>query len=143
MKATAMSPCSVVRNGDIIRSNPKDHYLGGQVQDVELLLGFNADEGYMFIPFLGATDYKVKTKTAGEKLAQFWLMAMGFPSITADRVVTMVSPLYFDQCGNDTESLTQATSEILSHIIIEPGVLWTAKHHSRKYLSLQHVANAR
>ncbi len=128
-----MTPCSVVGDGDTICINPKDPYLSGQVQDVELLLGFNADEGYMFFPYFGAPDFQVKTTKAAEKMAQDCLLAMGFPSTTADKAVPMISSLYFDQCGDDTEKLTRATSELLGHIFIEPAVLWTAKHHSCEF----------
>ncbi len=128
-----MATCSVVGDDDTICINPKDNYLSGQVQDVELLLGFNADEGYMFFPYFGAPDFQVKTKKAAEKMVQDCLLALGFPSTTAEKAVAMASPLYFDQCGDDTEKLTQALSELLGHIIIEPSVLWTAKHHSREF----------
>ncbi len=131
MTATGMATCSVLGDDDVVCSIPKDLYLSGQVQGVELLLGFTADEGYMFFPYFGAADFLVKTKETAERMARDCLLAMDYPLITTDKVVPMVSPLYFDQCGDDTEKLTRATSEILSHIAIDPAVLWTAKQHSR------------
>ncbi len=132
MTATAMTPCSVLGDDDVICSHPKDPYQSGQVQDVELLLGITGDEGYLFFRYFGATDFQAKTRETAEKLTRDSLLALGFPSITADKAVTMASPLYFDQCGDDVEKLTRATSEILGHIIIEPAVFWTAKQHSRE-----------
>ncbi len=50
-----------------------------------------------------------------------------------DKVVETVSPAYFDHCGDDIEKLTRATSEAVGHVLMEPPIIWTARHHSRRH----------
>ncbi len=134
MAATVACPCPVVIDGDVIPGRPRDLYLSGQIQNVDLLLGFNADEGYMFLSFLGAPDFQVKERAAGEGILRLCLMMMNTSPTVAENVVAKVSPLYFDQCGDDTEKLTRATSDLLAHVMMEPPMIWAANEHSRALL---------
>ncbi len=59
LAATATAPCTIVIDGEVIPGPPRDLYLSGQIQKVDLLLGFNADEGYMFLPYFGVLDLQV------------------------------------------------------------------------------------
>ncbi len=130
--AFAATPLTAVIDGDVIPGSAWDLYPSGQIQKVDLLLGFNVDEGYLFLRFFGATDSLVKSREQAENMARMFFMDLSLPSASIEQAVAALSPLYFDECGDDVEKLTRATSDMLAHMFEDPGIVWTAKHHSRE-----------